>query len=75
MTSDVIEIYYARCHKSFCFYHNSAQSGDDVTRCHEAIDMLLELKRRADDTALLKRIDAYAGDVTTLGPLIRHVRI
>ena len=35
--------------------------------------MLLELKRRSQNESLVQRIDGYTGDVSKLGPVIRHV--
>ena len=35
--------------------------------------MLINLKKQADDSLLLGRIEGYPGDLTDLGPILRHV--
>lgn len=52
----------------------SRQAGSDVSRAQQAVEMLLDLKRHAHDASLIQRIDGYAGDLSSLGPVLRNVR-
>ena len=45
----------------------------DYSKLEEAVEMLLELKKQADDQQTLSRIEGYPGDIAELGPILRRV--
>ena len=44
-----------------------------MDKAEQAIKMLLELQRKAEDENALKRIVGYPGDLNALGSILRHV--
>ena len=55
------------------FVKYTAQAKQDYSRLEEAIQMLLELKKQANDELTLSRIEGYPGDLADLGAIFRHV--
>ena len=51
----------------------SSKAGDDCMQLGKAIQMLLDLKKQADDMLTLGRIHGYPGNLDDLGPILRHV--
>ena len=62
------------CHISaFVFLFSSSKANQDCAKLEAAVEMLLELKKRAKDESALNRIVGYPGDLAALGPVLRHV--
>ena len=51
----------------------TAKAQQDTGRLEQAIEMMMDLKRQADDLSTLDRITGYPGDLSLLGPILRHV--
>ena len=51
----------------------TAKAKQDVTKLELAIEMMMELKKQADDLVTLDQIRGYDGDLSALGPIYRHV--
>jgi hypothetical protein len=51
----------------------TAKAHQDITKLELAIEMMMELKKQADDLATLDQIRGYIGDLSELGPVYRHV--
>ena len=49
------------------------KANKDCGKLDSAVEMLLELKKRAKDESALNRIVGYPGDLAALGPILRHV--
>lgn len=55
------------------FLRYTAKAGQSVTKLEQAIKMLLDLRKQADDQSSLDHIVGYIGDLSELGPVFRHV--
>jgi len=51
----------------------TAKAQQDTGRLEQAIAMMMELKKEADDLSTLDRITGFPGDLSELGPVYRHV--
>ena len=51
----------------------TAKAQQDTGRLEQAIEMLMDIKKQADDLSTLDRITGYPGDLSLLGPIYRHV--
>ena len=51
----------------------TAKAEQDTGRLEQAIEMIMDLKKQADDLSTLDRITGYPGDLSLLGPVYRHV--
>ena len=51
----------------------TAKAEQDTGRLEQAIEMMMQLKKHADDLATLDRLVGYPGDLSLLGPIYRHV--
>ena len=69
----VLNQYWKLSHLLHALLHFSAKANQDCTKLDSAIEMLLELKKRAKDEYALNRIVGYPGDLAALGPVLRHV--
>ena len=55
------------------FLRYTSKAGQSVTKLEQAIKMLLDLRKQADDQSSLDHIVGYIGDLSELGPAFRHV--
>ena len=53
----------------------TARAGDDCTSLERAISMLASIELQVKHAQLLNNIEGLPGDVSSLGQLIRHVRL
>ena len=51
----------------------TAKAQQDITKLELAIEMMMQLKKQAEDLATLDQIRGYIGDLSELGPVYRHV--
>jgi len=51
----------------------TAKAQQSTGKLELAIEMLMDLKKQADDLSSLDRITGFPGDLSSLGPLYRHV--
>ena len=51
----------------------TAKAEQNTGKLEQAIEMMMELKKQADDLSTLDRITGYPGDLSLLGPIFRHV--
>jgi len=51
----------------------TAKAGQHTGKLEQAIEMMMDLKKQADDLSTLDRITGYPGDPSLLGPIYRHV--
>jgi len=51
----------------------TAKAEQHTGRLEQAIEMIMDLKKQADDLSTLDRITGYPGDLSLLGPIYRHV--
>ena len=58
-----------------CWCPFSLAANQDCSKLEEAIKMLHELKKRAQNDAHIARVQGYKGDLSALGPVIRHVSV
>merc|ERR1712142_476110 len=54
------------------FMKYSSNAGEDLKPLQDAVQMLMDLKRKAEDLRLLRSIVGYPGDLSKLGSLLRH---
>ncbi len=66
-------IVYLECDQVFMFVRYSSQAGEDCTLLTDAIKMLMDLRRTAEDKMSMHNIVGYPGDLDSLGQIIRHV--
>ena len=52
----------------------TTKANQSTTKLEQAIKMLLDLRKQADDQSSLDHIVGYIGDLSELGPVQRHVR-
>lgn len=55
------------------FIRYTSHAKQDPTKLEEAIQMLMDLRKMADDSVTLSGITGYAGNLADLGPIFRHV--
>jgi hypothetical protein len=55
------------------FIRYTTQAKQETAKLEEAIQMLMDLRKLADDSVTLSGIMGYAGDLADLGPVFRHV--
>jgi len=55
------------------FLRYTAKATQSTTKLERAIEMLLDLRKQADDQSSLDHIVGYIGDLKELGPVYRHV--
>jgi len=53
----------------------TAKAAQDTGRLEQAIEMMMDVKKQADDLSTLDRITGYPGDLSLLGPFYRHVSV
>lgn len=55
------------------FLRYTSKADQNVAKLEQAIKMLLDLRKQADDQSSLDHIVGYIGDLSDLGPVFRHV--
>ena len=56
------------------FLRYTAKAQQDTGKLEQAIEMMMALKKQAEDLSTLDRITGYPDDISLLGPILRHVR-